>query len=100
MTAQLTDAWDRPVIVSNGLFRYRNRAIDVKVIDEVRAKGKRVLINHYNRNDSLPTAIVVCKDADAEAATALYEYILAELYPSVEPAEPVTLWSFLGCGRR
>lgn len=88
------------------------------VINEVRTKGKRVLINHYNRNKDLPTAIVVCKDA--EAATALYEYILKERYgvcdttPQVKvpPVNgginanititdtPLTLWSFLGCGRR
>jgi hypothetical protein len=96
----LTDAWDRPVTVSNGLFHYRNRAIDVLVINEIRTKGKRVLINHYKRNDGLPTAIIVCKDADA--AVALYDYILEQTHPDpVEPdtTHPLTLWSFLGCGR-
>jgi len=76
--AQPTDAWGREVTVSNGLLRYRNRAIDLASVDEYRVKGKRVFINYYKGNTGQPKAIIICKDV--AAADALYEYILGEAY--------------------
>ena len=123
-----TDAWGHEVTVSNGLLRYRNRAIDLIAVSEYRVKGKRVFINYYRGNESEPKAIIICKDV--AAADALYEYILEVAYPSLKSKplsseeiqqfmnlslqyvpkcfellfpsptpKPLTLWTFLGCGR-
>lgn len=102
-----TDAWDRPITISNGLFQYRNRAIDILTFAEVRLKGKRVLINHYKENKDSPRAIIVC--ANPDAAKVLYDYIVEKVYPPLQTEmsvstilsyEAPTLWSFLGCRRR
>lgn len=93
MDRQLTDAWGRPVTMTDTFFCYQNRSIDLNCIQEIRLKGRRVLINHFNRNTTLPTSIVVCKDH--ESANELYHYITGNLY--APPPEPLTLWSFLGC---
>lgn len=74
----LTDAWGREVSISNGLFRYRNRAIDVSAFSEIRVKGRRVLVNHYKENTMEPKAIIICKDIDS--ANVLYEYILKKAF--------------------
>ena len=74
----LTDAWGREVSISNGLFRYRNRAIDVSAFSEIRVKGRRVLVNHYKENTFEPKAIIICKDIDS--ANVLYEYILKKAF--------------------
>jgi hypothetical protein len=102
----LTDAWECEVTVSNGLFRYRNRAIDVLTFSDIRVKGKRVLINNFKENSNLPRANIICKDP--ETAKAIYDYILESVYPhpllqtqtqTQAQAQPFTLWSFLGCSR-
>lgn len=100
MSMQLppTDAWDCPITISNGLFKYRNRVIDTITFVEIRLKGKRVLINHYKENKDSPRAIIVC--ADSDAAKLLYEYILEKVYLVPRNDESVTLWSFLRCPRR
>ena len=78
-STHLTDAWGREVTISNGLFRYRNRAIDIREFGDIRVKGRRVLINHFKENIHAPRAIIICKDVDS--ANKLYEYILSEAYP-------------------
>jgi hypothetical protein len=54
----LNDIWGNEVIVTKDYVSHRNRLIDVHLIQTFQAKGKRVYINTFKQNTSVPTMCV------------------------------------------
>ena len=56
---QHTDRFGDKIVLGNKFILYRNRSIPFTEISEMRVKGNRFLINHYNANHSKPAMMIM-----------------------------------------
>lgn len=85
-TTTLTDMWGNDVEVTNKYISYRNRLIDIHLIQTFQVKGKRLLMNTFKQNCAVPTmCIFFSSKEDADAA---YNELKTIWYP-----KPVELCS-------
>jgi hypothetical protein len=54
----ITDLWGTTVDLTPSYISYRNRLIDVHLINTFQVKGKRLYINTYKQNTSVPTMCI------------------------------------------
>ena len=54
----LNDIWGNEVILTKNYVSHRNRLIDIHLIGTFQAKGKRLYINTFKQNTSVPTMCV------------------------------------------
>lgn len=74
--AILRDIWNNEVEITNSFVSYRNRLIDVHLIQTFQVKGKRLLINTFKQNESVPTMCIFFEDKEkAEAAYETMKYV-------------------------
>ena len=52
------DIWHNVIEITKDYISYRNRLIDIHLIHTFQVKGKRVLINSFKQNQSIPTMCI------------------------------------------
>jgi hypothetical protein len=56
--AVLTDIWGNDVEVTSSYVSHRNRLIDIHLIHTFQTKGKRLLINTFKQNETVPSMCI------------------------------------------
>ena len=92
----LIDAYGSEVIITSDFIRYRERVIDFRAIAVFQVKQRKLLINNFHQNTSLPTMCIYFKTKE-EALSAL-DILTDSYYDEQDEQEPPTKskgWSSL-----
>ncbi len=73
----LNDIWGNEVIITKDYVSHRNRLIDIHTIQTFQSKGKRLYINTFKQNTSVPTMCVFFESK--EKAQETYE-LMRDMY--------------------
>lgn len=84
----LYDFWENPVEITRSFVSHRNRTVDIHLIHTFQAKGRKLLVNTYKQNQSIPTMCIFFKDK--ETAEAAYREMKQIVYPENSPSKPVS----------
>lgn len=69
MSTVFFDICENPLYISREYVQHRERILTRQTIQTFRVKNRRVLINHYNRNEDGPTMCIMFQTKeDAQAA--------------------------------
>ena len=80
----LTDIWGNTVEITPSYVSHRNRLIDVYLIHTFQTKGKRLLINTFKQNVTVPTMCVFFDNK--EKAEEAYQMMKQVYYPTEQKA--------------
>jgi hypothetical protein len=82
------DIWGNDVEITQTHVSYRNRLIDVHLIHTFQVKGKRLLINSFKQNQSIPTMCIFFETK--EKAEEVYGVMKDVYYAPVQKEQKVS----------
>jgi predicted transcriptional regulator len=82
MSITLHDAWGNAFEICRCCVSHRNRTVDMHLIHTFQAKGRKLLINTYKQNQSIPTMCIFFEDK--EKALEAYQEMKKVVYPHAE----------------
>lgn len=77
----LYDIWENPVEITRSFVSHRNRLVDMHLIHTFQAKGRKLLVNTYKQNQSIPTMCIFFKDK--QTAEKAYAEMKQIVYPEL-----------------
>ncbi len=80
----VNDLWGHTLEVTPSYVAHRNRLIDVHLIHTFQVKGKRLLINTFKQNETVPTMCVFFNSK--EKAEEAYQMMKDVYYPAEQKA--------------
>jgi hypothetical protein len=78
MNQDYLDRFNGRIVLSEKFILYRDRSIPYSEIKEIRVKGNRFLINHFNTNTSHPKMCIQFVEKDK--ATWFHDEIISKMY--------------------